>query len=85
MTKEEKLIESQTKTIMELQDKVRTLSFDKTQNGIRIQKLQESIKCTRNAIKKLADQLNAIKLNKNYEDLGTIIEVLTRMGNNDKK
>lgn len=86
MSREEVLLEKQTKTILDLQDKIRALQFDNAKCKKRIQSLEIAIKNNRESIKRIAEQVEEIILKKNYEDLNKVVEVLNRMGvERDKK
>ena len=82
MTREEVLLEKQAKTILELQDKVRTLQFDNSKSKKRIQSLEVAIKNNRESIKAIANQVEEVRLKKTYDDLTKIVENLNRMGAN---
>lgn len=82
MTREEVLIEKQTKTILDLQDKIKELQFDNSQCKRKINSLQIALNNNRESIKKIADQVEEVRLKKTYDNLNKIIENLNRIGAN---
>lgn len=82
MSREEVLLEKQAKTILDLQDKIRTLQFDNAKCKKRIQSLEIAIKNNRESIKTIANQVEEVRLKKTYDDLTKIVENLNRMGAN---
>lgn len=82
MSREEVLLEKQAKTILDLQDKIRTLQFDNAKCKKRIQSLEVAIKNNRESIKTIANQVEEVRLKKTYDDLTKIVENLNRMGAN---
>lgn len=86
MTREDNLASKQANTILELQDTIRTLKFDRAKVSKELQMTQISLKNNRESIKRIAEQVEEIILKKNYEDLNKVVEVLNRMGvERDKK
>lgn len=86
MTREDNLANKQANTILELQDTIRALKFDRAKVFKELQMLQISLKNNRESIKRIAEQVEEIILKKNYEDLNKVVEVLNRMGvERDKK
>ena len=86
MTREDNLANKQANTILELQDTIRALKFDRAKVSKELQMTQISLKNNRESIKRIAEQVEEIILKKNYEDLNKVVEVLNRMGvERDKK
>ena len=74
--REDDAFDVQAKTIMNLQEQIRLLNFDLTESNKEKNILRERIRKVRKTIVKIKEDLETIKRNENYNDLGKVISML---------
>lgn len=75
-TKDATMHNNQAKTIIKLQEQNKLLIFDLTENNKQISILKDRLKTTRKTIVKAKEELEQIRRNGNYNDLGKVISML---------